>query len=54
MSLVTDHTEKLHTHVDELEAIDLISENEAGRFRDRIDALEGDLEMAYNREALHE
>lgn len=50
MSLVTDHTSKLYLHVDELESMGLISENEAGRLRDRINALEGDIEEAYDRD----
>lgn len=49
MSLVTDHTKKLFKHVDELENMGLVDENEAGRLRDRINALEGDLEQAYDR-----
>lgn len=47
MSLIRDHTTKLHRHVDELETMGAITENEAGRLRDRINALEGDLEQAY-------
>lgn len=50
MTLVKDVTNKLHKHVDELEAMGLVTENEAGRFRDRVNALEGDLEQAYDRD----
>lgn len=50
MSLIEDSSKKFYTHVAELEDLGLITENEAGRFRDRINALEGDLEAAYDRE----
>jgi len=47
MSFVEDHTEKLLIHVDELEAMGDISEEEAVRYRNRIHALEGDLQDEY-------
>lgn len=54
MTLVKEVTKQLQTHVDELENIDLITENEAGRLRDRINALEGDMEAMYDRTPLDE
>lgn len=48
MTLVTDATKQLYRHVDDLEALDLVTENEAGRLRDRINALEGDIQDTFD------
>jgi len=47
MALVTDHTNGLYKHVNELEEMGNISENQARRLKDRINALEGDIKDAY-------
>lgn len=50
MTLVSDHSQPLRRHVEELRSMGLASDVEADHLLARIDALEHDMEMAYDRD----